>query len=69
MSTEWLDSRKLTKGQRVKARICNFRDRERHNTLIEGTIIEDTDGMFEVFKIHDDAGNAVMVFYPEEVLT
>lgn len=65
----WLESRKLTKGQRVRARICDFRDRERNNTLIEGTVIEDTDGFFEVFEIHDDAGNAVTVFYPDEVLT
>lgn len=65
----WLESRKLSKGQRVQARVCDLSNlKSRHGTLVEGTIIEDTDGMFEVFDIDCD-GEIVLVFYPEKILT
>ena len=66
MSTSWLESRRLSKGQKVRARICDMKDRNRNGTLIEGTVIEDTNGFFEVFEILDLEGNRVTVFYPEE---
>lgn len=55
----------LKKGQRVRAKLCTFK--EDHGTEVEGTVTEDTDGMFEVFEI-DVNGNPTMVFYPSEVL-
>lgn len=66
MSTSWLESQRLRKGQKVRARICDFKDKSRNGTLIEGTVIEDTDGLFEVFEILDLENNRVTVFYPEE---
>jgi hypothetical protein len=66
--SEWRKSRALKKGQRVLATKLDHRKPLSEAETVEGTVLEDTDGMFEVFDIDVD-GVKTKVFYPREILS
>jgi hypothetical protein len=66
--SDWLKSRALKKGQRVRATKLEHGKPFDQRETVEGTVIEDTDGFFEVFSIDVD-GVQTKVFYPTEILS
>jgi hypothetical protein len=66
--SDWLTTRALKKDQRVRAYRCDFRKPFSEREEVEGTVIKDTNGMFEVLDI-DVNGVKTVVFYPHEILS